>query len=184
MKTVATTIGQTVILLAVGLAIALGANTVRPKNHIDLGRDYNLKTKPDEPNQPNEPDEPNKALLSHPYNELTFAQVSELFNSGDTSVGLNLFVDARNDELYEEGHIPGAIQCDFYRLDRYLDNVIGRAAGASRIIVYCTGGRCEDSLLVCQELVRSGIPKELIYLFRGGWEEWTKNQMPVVTGRE
>jgi len=90
-----------------------------------------------------------------------------------------LFRSARNDEAYAEGHIPGAIQCDRYRLDDYIDEVMEAAIQASKVIVYCNGGQCDDSKHLCGELIQRGIPYGNLFLFSGGWEEWIENKMSV-----
>jgi len=120
----------------------------------------------------------------HPYQSMTFEQVAEVFNDPDTERGAHLFVDARNDSGYIEGHIPGALQCDHYRLAEYLDGVLGRAGQAEKVIVYCSGGACEDSIFVSCDLIELDVPYESIYVFEGGWCEWVAHDMPVETGRE
>lgn len=122
--------------------------------------------------------------LEHPYQEVSIADVVTLFNDPSTQFGLNLFVDARSDHAYEEGHIPGAIQADHYRLVDYIDALLDCAEAAEKIIVYCNGGDCEDSIFLCGDLLDFEVPYEKIYIFPGGWKEWTKNNMPVAKVRE
>lgn len=125
---------------------------------------------------------PAKKHLEHPYQEIDLAGVIALHNDPNTLAGLNIFVDARNDEAYEAGHIPGAVQCDHYRLERYIDNVMQHAAAADRIVVYCNGGQCEDSIFMCTNLYERGIDFDRIYLFAGGWKEWEQSGQPVERG--
>ncbi len=108
----------------------------------------------------------------------------EIFNEDATEYGLNVFVDARADGPYKKGHIPGAVQCDYYRIEQYMDSVLDRVMGASKVIVYCHGGECEDSLYVCSELLQMEVPWDRIYLFVGGWEAWEEAGMPYETGRK
>lgn len=125
---------------------------------------------------------PAKKHLEHPYQEIDLAGVIALYNDPDTQAGLNIFVDARNDEAYEAGHIPGAVQCDHYRLERYIDNVMQHASPADKIVVYCNGGQCEDSIFMCTNLYERGIDFDRIYLFAGGWKEWEQSGQPVNRG--
>ncbi len=125
---------------------------------------------------------PAKKHLEHPYQEIDLAGVVALHNDPNTLAGLNIFVDARNDEAYEAGHIPGAVQCDHYRLDRYIDNVMQFASAADKIVVYCNGGQCEDSIFMCTNLYERGIDFDRIYLFAGGWKEWEQSGQPVERG--
>lgn len=120
----------------------------------------------------------------HPYQEITFKEVVAVFNSSETAAGVNVFVDARDLQAYEEGHIPGAIQADHYRLEDYIETLLDYAESAERIIVYCNGGNCEDSIFLCADLMDFDIPYERLFLYPGGWEEWNKRGLPVKKGLE
>lgn len=122
--------------------------------------------------------------LQHDYQEIDFEELVKVFQNPATAQGLNLFVDARKPDLYEEGHIPGAVQCDPFEPDDALNDVISRASGVERVIVYCGGGDCEDSIFMCRELVDAGLPYDSIFLYPGGWKEWSSNEMPAQVGRE
>ncbi|GAG48591.1 unnamed protein product, partial [marine sediment metagenome] len=82
-------------------------------------------------------------------------------------------------ELYAEGHIPGAVRCDPYEVEAYIDDVIGVTVAADKVIVYCEGGECEDSIFMCRELLEAGLGFESIYVYTGGWDEWVKQGQPV-----
>lgn len=120
----------------------------------------------------------------YPYREMSFEEVVAIFNDPATAAGANIFVDARSAEVYAEGHIPGAIQADHYRLEDCLGALLDYAMSAEKIIVYCNGGQCEDSVFLCCDLADFEIPCERLYLYRGGWEEWSKKGMPIAKGRE
>ena len=123
--------------------------------------------------------DPPQKHLNHPYQEASFDQVVSIFNDPNTAMGANLFVDARNDDAYADGHISGAIQLDHYQLPKYLENVLYRAQAAEKVIVYCNGGDCEDSIFACADLLDAGIPYDNIYLYAGGWKEWSAKNMPI-----
>jgi 3-mercaptopyruvate sulfurtransferase SseA len=71
------------------------------------------------------------------------------------------------------------VQCDPYEQERYLPEVLGRTGGAEKVIVYCGGGDCQDSIFMCRDLIMQGVSFDSVYLFEGGWKEWEANQMPV-----
>ncbi len=139
---------------------------------------------PDAPKQLVAAQSENTKHLQHDYQEIKFAELVKVFQDPATAQGLNLFVDARKPDLYEEGHIPGAVQCDPYEPDDALDVVIARANAVERVIVYCGGGDCEDSIFMCRELLDGAVPYDSIFLYSGGWKEWSANQMPAQAGRE
>jgi len=124
-----------------------------------------------------------KAHPKHDYQAIEFDEVAAIFNDPATRQGLNLFVDARDDDPFAEGRIPGAVQCYPYEMQRFLDTVLQRAGGVEKVIVYCNGGECEDSIFTCRELIEAGVAYDAVYLFEGGWEEWTVNNMPVESDR-
>ena len=139
---------------------------------------------PGAPSFPTAAQAENTKHLEHDYQEIHFPELVKVFQDPATAQGLNLFVDARKSDLYEEGHIPGAVQCDPYEPVDALDGIVARASGVERVIVYCGGGDCEDSIFMCRELLDAAVPYDSIFLYPGGWKEWSANQMPTQTGRE
>ncbi len=109
-------------------------------------------------------------------------QVVQLFRDPRYEQELIVFIDARDDQNYQAGHIPGAYQLDHYRLENYLANVLPACQSAERIVVYCTGGDCEDSEFTAMTLQGVGIPKERLSVYGGGMTEWATNGLPVELG--
>ena len=202
MQALKTTVLEVVILGAVALVVGFTANGVRAarkrldftKNHFDRGLEKALAAKTAALVQP---DEPGPSLRSgpaspvntdadahaeHGYQTISFAEVAEVFRDPNTATGANAFIDARSEETYADGHIPDAIQADHYRIDEYIDKILLYTQGAEKVIVYCNGGDCEDSILMCGDLLDAGLPYDAIFLFAGGWTEWIENDMPTETG--
>jgi rhodanese-related sulfurtransferase len=109
-------------------------------------------------------------------------QVAQLFSDPRYEQELIVFIDARDDRHYQEGHIPGAYQLDHYRAENYLATVLPVCQAAEQIMVYCTGGECEDSEFTAIFLRDAGIPKEKLFVYGGGMTEWTTNGLPVEIG--
>jgi rhodanese-related sulfurtransferase len=109
-------------------------------------------------------------------------QVVKLFHDPRRDQELVVFVDGRNDEEYQEGHIPGAYQLDHYRLDRYLAEVLPACQTAEQIVVYCNGGDCEDGEFTALTLSKAGIPSTNLLVYVGGMSEWATNGLPVELG--
>lgn len=120
--------------------------------------------------------------LEHPFQEVTFEEVREIFEDPATLDGLNVFLDARAESTFEAGHIPRAIPCNPYEIENYVDRVLSSIGNADRIIVYCGGGDCEDSIFLCRELIGYDVPYNKLYLYEGGWKEWNQQNMPTRSG--
>ncbi len=118
----------------------------------------------------------------HPYQEMSFEEAADIYEDPNTELGVNVFIDARNDGDFVAGHIVGALQCDRYRIEDYIDEVMEAARQAEKVIIYCNGGQCDDSKAVCGELIQRGIPFYNVFLYSGGWEQWKANMMPSDTG--
>ena len=196
MRVVLRTLAEVLALGVLGLVLAFSANSLRDRGSLELGRPYfpsiagngvNASTavpkgKPDNRNDA-APDDPNAAHRDFGFQTVSVDEAIGFFNDPRTEVKAYLFVDARDDEHYEEGHIPGAFQADHYELNHYIDSLLPLAEAAEKIIVYCNGGDCEDSVFMCKDLEGFGISRDNIFLFAEGWEAWTKRGMPVETGR-
>lgn len=198
MRVVIRTLAEVLALGVLASVVAFGANSVRERGSLEVGRDYfpPIGDRRESPSTevpqvktvvPEKPADAaadaNAAHRDFGFQTVSVDEVIDLFNDPRTEVKAYLFVDARNDEHYEDGHIPGAVQADHYELDRYIDSLLSQAEAAEKIIVYCNGGECEDSVFMCQDLEGLGIPHDNIFLFAGGWEAWTKRDLPVETGR-
>jgi len=110
-------------------------------------------------------------------------QALELFHDPRLAQGTIVFIDARNDEHYQKGHIPGAWQFDRYHPENYLSAVLPVCQVAQQVVVYCAGGDCEDSEFAALFLRDSAqVPGEKLFVFTGGWNEWTERGLPVETG--
>ena len=192
-KIVLKMLGQLAGLAAIATGIALTFNAARSKgltltrNYFDTGGSAvrpvggSVGDRPDA-NEEQPSDDGVYQVGDHGFYELTFAQAVRLFEDPATQTQSNLFIDARDDDAFDSGHIPGALQIDHYYLEQYLPEVLPAAFSAQMVIVYCNGDKCEDSILVCNDLLDEGVEGDNLLLFKGGWKEWTANDMPVETG--
>ena len=110
------------------------------------------------------------------------AEAEQLFRDPKFAQGLIIFLDARNDAHYEAGHIPGAYQFDHYHAPRFLPTVLPVCAIAEQVLVYCTGGECEDSEFAAITLRDLGVKADKLLVFVGGFQEWEASNLPVETG--
>jgi len=109
-------------------------------------------------------------------------EVVELFRDPRYEQGIVVFIDARDDQHYAAGHIPGAWQFDRYRAENYLPAVLPVCLTALKVVVYCSGGECEDSEFAAIMLRDAGVPREVLFVYIGGITEWKANGLPTETG--
>ena len=84
-------------------------------------------------------------------------------------------------------HIPGAYHLDYYYADDYIDTVmkayhLAEGVEADTIVVYCNGGKCEDSDLTVGYLLTKGIPPHKVFIYGRGFTGWKAEGMPIETG--
>jgi rhodanese-related sulfurtransferase len=115
-----------------------------------------------------------------PWVEVSGDDVAALHARGGVS-----FLDARRTSVYREGHIAGARPFSVWEAD--VDEKVkgfygeGHDAGAP-IVVYCSGGDCEDSHMLGQKLFFAGFNNVLVY--KDGFPDWVKRGLAVAKGEK
>jgi rhodanese-related sulfurtransferase len=110
-------------------------------------------------------------------------QAERLFRDTRYEQNLVVFIDARDDQHYAEGHVPGAYQFFHYQAQDYVSAVLPACQGAEKVVVYCTGGDCEDSesaALMLRDDFK--IPGSKVSVYGGGMNEWSAKRLPIETG--
>jgi rhodanese-related sulfurtransferase len=131
--------------------------------------------------QPKKPDV--SRFTPHPekaYVELKYDDVAALHDAGA------LFLDARRTSVYEQGHIAGARPYSVWESD--IDEKVNKLFSergderqqAQPIVVYCSGGDCEDSHMLAQKLW--GIQFNNVYVYKDGFPDWAAHRAPTRTG--
>ena len=142
-----------------------------------------LRSHPPLPTPPD--DDPIKRFPPHPdkpYVEIAFADVNWLQGKKV------LFLDARRTSVYEQGHISGARPYSVWESDiddkvRKLFDERGDPQSQSLpIVIYCSGGDCEDSHMLAQKLY--GALFNNVYVYKDGFPDWQKRGGAVHTGVE
>ncbi len=114
------------------------------------------------------------------YVEIGYDDVAALYQAGV------LFLDARRSSVYEEGHIAGARSISVWEADKGDKvNALFSERGDPReqnlpIVIYCSGGACEDSHMLAQDLW--GIQFNNVYVYKDGFPDWRKRGGAVRTG--
>jgi rhodanese-related sulfurtransferase len=93
-----------------------------------------------------------------------------------------IFVDARDEDKFEEGHIPGAYELDPYHPERAMGTVLPLCQAAPKVVVYCAGGECEDADSVAILLRDAGVSADRLVVYGGGMNDWLAQHKPVEKG--
>jgi rhodanese-related sulfurtransferase len=112
-----------------------------------------------------------------PYVEVSGDDVKFLHGAGV------LFLDARRTAVYEEGHIANARPMPIWESD--VDQRVMALLGEGRdmtqpVVLYCSGGDCEDSHMLAQKLWGAGFENLLVY--KDGFPDWQKRGGAVHKG--
>ncbi|MBI4026651.1 MAG: rhodanese-like domain-containing protein [Verrucomicrobia bacterium] len=101
-----------------------------------------------------------------------------------------VILDARAEDVYQKGHIPGAIGLSRERFETDLEKALPKlmAQTTRTLVVYCSNDGCEDGPGVAQSLVEMGFDSTRtstaaggarVRLLKGGWDAWVEARLPV-----
>jgi rhodanese-related sulfurtransferase len=131
--------------------------------------------------------EPSLAEKFPPHGDKAYIEIS-----GGDAAWLHakgaLFLDARRTSVYEQGHIAGARPYSVWESD--IDDKIAKlfeergdpSEQARPIVVYCTGGACEDSHMLSQKLWL--VQFNNVYVYKDGFPDWQKRGGAVKSGAQ
>jgi rhodanese-related sulfurtransferase len=187
---------EAMVVVLAASAFAFAANEVSPRG-LKLGRNYfpggtNQAISPlkiprasavtSDTNQQPALDDTDQRLKDKGLQPINRARTIYLFHDPRFQEGLIVFVDARNNDEFSDGHIPDAYQLDPYHPEQQLTGVLTACQAAEEVVVYCTGGDCEDADSTAILLRDSGIPNGKLFVYGGGYTDWTENHLPVEEG--
>jgi rhodanese-related sulfurtransferase len=105
--------------------------------------------------------------------EIEYVEIAkEIYDKGGT-----LFIDARDNEAFEAGHIRGALSLPPDEFDSRIESILDRYPLEHHIITYCSGRSCEDSHYVAQLLIEFGYEK--VSVMMDGFVGWEEKGFPV-----
>jgi rhodanese-related sulfurtransferase len=94
------------------------------------------------------------------------------------AAGRVTIVDARHEESYLAGHIPGAINLPVDSETEDMRRIMRNVPTEVPIVVYCQSRNCPYVDLLTAGLRSDGYKHLLIY--RGGWFDWSADQSHTV----
>ena len=148
-------LNQMLAIIILSLAVGLFTNILRSDRIPILAQDMTLADDLDE-------------VSGQPV-AVTLAQAKSLFDKGV------LFVDARGDKYFADGHIQNAWNSGFFmELMFKLDSLQSRDDG---VVLYCSDDDCGSSKELANDLYNEGFTK--LFVFKGGWLEWNESGYPV-----
>ena len=98
--------------------------------------------------------------------------VQSIVSAGDTVI-----LDIRDERSYEAGHLPGAMLVPLPVIESAAQSILEMNAS---VITYCSCPAEESSLAAAFQLRDAGV--ENVYVLVGGYEEWVKQNKPIVRG--
>jgi len=101
---------------------------------------------------------------------ITLDQAYKLYNDNV------LIIDARDESDFLEGHITNSVNIPFDDLDNHKQK-LELISKENPLVVYCAGTGCDLSILLGNLLFEQGYKQ--VYVFFGGWIEWSDAGYPV-----
>jgi rhodanese-related sulfurtransferase len=88
-----------------------------------------------------------------------------------------VFLDARSRELYNEGHIQGALSLPWDEYEKYHSSIMQGLPLATNVIVYCDGVSCGLSKELALALLDKGYTNVRVLV--NGWSLWLNRKLPI-----
>jgi molybdopterin/thiamine biosynthesis adenylyltransferase/rhodanese-related sulfurtransferase len=117
-----------------------------------------------------------RELLSHVKNEIDEISTIDAHERLESSES-PLFVDVREPDEWEEGHIPGALYTGRGRLEQRIEGLVPDKSRS--LVVYCSGG--SRSAFAAKTLSELGY--ENVVNLAGGFVDWKRNGFDVTMPR-
>ena len=150
-------INQVVFFVAISIFLSFSSNLVRKDSipllakKLEITEDIDL-------------DSDESTLLA-----ISLDKAKEFFENGV------LFIDARDEVYYNDGHIKNAMKNVF--LMELIFNIEDKQTKEDPIVVYCGDPGCGDSEDLAYDLQNEGFKK--LFVFKGGWLEWSAANYPA-----
>ena len=144
-------------ILVITAFIALGYNQIRAKT-IPLFHPWSENI--------------SKNAFSEFISTISINEAAALFNSNNA-----VFLDARPESSYNQGHIRGALSMPWNQTEENCFDVIINIPPEKSIITYCDGATCD----LCGKLAvfLRDLGFEQVQALVNGWTLWNQNKLPV-----
>ena len=157
--------GAGLILLA-ALVLGLGVNALSPKRIPLIGQW-----------------DPAKGVVMADPGKYSHQKVEELNNPLKLlrmiQAGHVVLIDARIEQAFAQGHLPGAQNLPLHAFDENLSTLRRVVKPGLPVVVYCSGVECQDSHKFASRLAAMGVGQVMVY--SGGFKEWSEMGLEVKT---
>ena len=154
-------------IVIIGLALGLVYNAVSPRG-IDLIRKQRQLTWSSDTSQQEAPKDSPRPML------VNVDEAYKIYQEGN-----GIFIDARHDDEFNEGHIKGAICIPLKKLEA-TPSLVQNIPKDRLIVTYCSGVECEQSIDLGEKLASMGFTK--VKIFFSGWLDWQQRKLPIESG--
>lgn len=151
-------IWQSGALLLFAVLVGLGVNAIRP-DRLPLVADWSLKA------QVSSGPEGSGLLITLEEAEILYFDQQALF------------LDARSEEVYREGHVAGAKNLPWEEFEQFSPEVMAGIPYSAVIVTYCDGESCGLSKELAFALVAKGYRHVRVLL--DGWKQWQEAGLPI-----
>lgn len=155
-------------ILGIAFFIGIGNNIISPYG-IDFIREKKELAEATDDELFNLPEEKDYQVKS-----ISTEKALELFEKD-----LALFVDARDQWEFAEGHIKGAYNLPSYMFEEAFPK-FSSFPKDTLMIIYCGDDDCGMSKKLAVDLVRKGYRK--VFIYTDGWKIWEMNNFPTGKG--
>ena len=148
-------LNQILVIIVLSLVVGFFVNIIRSDSIPLLAKEMSITENLDE-------------ISGEPV-AISLLQAKTLFDKGV------VFVDARGEEYFADGHIQNSWNSGFFmELMFKLDSLQSRDDG---VVLYCSDDDCGSSEELANDLYNEGFTK--LFVFKGGWLEWNESGYPV-----
>ena len=91
--------------------------------------------------------------------------------------GLAVFVDARAKDMYDQGHIAGAVSWPMQEFEAQIEAFLKKYDPATPVVTYCSGRECDDSHKLAQLIISLGYTD--VKVFVDGYPGWISKGYPI-----
>lgn len=162
---------EMVLLLGVSLLLGLVAQLILPNGISPITAITIIETESKTVSVPAVVIDPNGDM------EASIIDLADAFKAH--GAGNGIFLDAREPEVFEQGHIAGAINVTPHAFMDSLEFLESLDLNGL-IITYCDGTDCNASIDLASNLELMGFTQ--VRYFFGGWQEWISAGYPISGG--